>query len=51
MMDKNCLLVDVRRSKYGYFTLYLDGVFEGNYDSYTEAIKEADRLLVKGGPV
>lgn len=51
MIDKKCLLVDVRRSKYGYFTLYLDGVFEGNYDSYTEAVTEANRLLNSGNPL
>lgn len=37
--------VEIVRSKQGYFTLYMSGVFQGNYDTYLEAAREADRIL------
>lgn len=33
------------RTRYGYYTLYLDGVFHGNFDTYGEAAQELDGIL------
>lgn len=33
------------RTKYGYYALYLDGVFQGNFDTYGEAAQEMDSIL------
>ena len=33
------------RTRYGYYALYLDGVFQGNFDTFGEAADEMDSLL------
>lgn len=39
--------VEIKKSKLGgtYYTLFIDGQFKGNYDRYTEAVDEAEKLL------
>lgn len=36
--------MEIKRDKRGFYTLYINGVFEGNYDSYTEAAKYYDEI-------
>lgn len=41
-------MFNIIRNPRGYYTLYRDGVFEGNYDSQEEAARAAD-MLMHGG--
>ena len=36
--------MEIRRSDRGYYTLYVDGQFEGNYDNYTDAVRAYEEL-------
>lgn len=36
--------IDIVRSPRGYYSLYVDGIFVGNYDTQDEAIAAADAL-------
>ena len=36
------------RTRYGYYALYLDGVFQGNFDTFGEAADEMNGLLYPG---
>ena len=44
--------VEVRRTGGAYYTLIIDGKFEGNYDTMSEAVKAAEektvRKMIKG---
>lgn len=42
-------MVQIVRDPRGYYTLYRDGIFEGNYDSQEEAAQAADKLIYGGG--
>lgn len=41
-------MFNIIRNPRGYYTLYQDGIFEGNYDSQGEAAQAADRLMHGG---
>lgn len=41
-------MIEIIRNERGYYTLSLDGIFEGNYDSWEEAARAADRLMYGG---
>lgn len=41
-------MFNIIRNPRGYYTLYQDGIFEGNYDSQGEAARAADRLMHGG---
>lgn len=36
--------MEIKRNKRSFYTLYIDGVFEGNYDSYTEAAHAYEQI-------
>lgn len=36
--------MEIKRDKRGFYTLYIDGVFEGNYDTYIEAAKAYEEI-------
>ena len=36
--------MEIKRNSKGFYTLYIDGRFEGNYDSYTEAAKAYEEI-------
>lgn len=36
--------MEIKRDKHGFYTLYIDGVFDGNYDSYTEAAHAYEQI-------
>ncbi len=36
---------EIRRDERGYYTLTLDGRFEGNYDSYMEAAEAYEEIV------
>lgn len=36
---------EIRRDKRGYYVLRIDGVFEGNYDSYMEAAEAYEKIV------
>ena len=36
--------MEIKRDERGFYTLYIDGVFAGNYDSYTEAVHDYEQL-------
>ena len=36
---------EIKRDSHGYYTLYIDGVFEGNYDTAAEAAKAYEELI------
>lgn len=38
------MTVQIYKTDNGYYALYVDGVFEGNYDTYAEAMTAADDL-------
>lgn len=38
--------MEIIRDKRGYYTLFIDGVFEGNYDSYTEAAQAYEQIQI-----
>ena len=37
--------MEIRLAPQGYYSLYLDGVFEGNYDNQMEAVLAAEGLM------
>lgn len=37
---------EIRRNPRGFYTLYIDGMFEGNYDSYAEAAKAHEEIVL-----
>lgn len=37
--------MEIKRNKQGYCTLFINGVFEGNYDTYTEAANAYDVIM------
>lgn len=37
--------VEVRRTGFGWYTLTVDGKFEGNYDTMSEAVKAAESKM------
>ena len=37
-----CKTIDVKRNPSGYYTLYLNGQFAGNFDTISEALQEAE---------
>lgn len=37
-------LVEFKHNRRGYYTLYIDGVFEGNYDTFSEAVKALEEI-------
>ncbi len=39
------MMSEIRRDKRGFYTLYIDGVFEGNYDTYTEAAQAYEQIV------
>lgn len=36
--------MEIKRNKQGYYTMFINGIFEGNYDSYTEASKAYEEI-------
>lgn len=36
---------EIKRDKRGYYTLYIDGVFEGNYDTMSEATQAYEEIV------
>lgn len=36
--------VEIQHNRRGYYTLYKDGIFEGNYDTFSEAVKALEEL-------
>lgn len=36
---------EVIRNEKGYYSLYVDGVFEGNFDTYMEAVHEMEEIM------
>lgn len=38
-------MFEIVRNERGYYTLYRDGMFEGNYDTQQEAACAADKLM------
>lgn len=36
--------MEIKRGKRGYYTLFVNGDFEGNYDSYTEAANAYEEI-------
>lgn len=36
---------EIERDKRGYYVLRIDGVFEGNYDSCTEAAEACEKIV------
>ena len=36
--------VEIQHNRRGYYTLYKDGIFEGNYDTFSEAVKAQKEL-------
>ena len=36
------------KQEYGHYVLYINGKFEGSYDTVTEAAKDADAILEEG---
>lgn len=36
--------IDIVRNPRGYYSLYVDGLFEGNYDTQDEAIEAVEAL-------
>lgn len=36
---------EIKRDKRGFYTLYIDGIFEGNYDTYTEAAHAYEQIV------
>ncbi len=39
------MMSEIKRDKRGFYTLYIDGVFEGNYDTYAEAAKACKQII------
>nr|DAI45401.1 MAG TPA: hypothetical protein [Caudoviricetes sp.] len=39
---------EIKRDKHGFYTLCVDGKFEGNYDSYTEAANAYEEIAYPG---
>lgn len=39
------MMSEIKRDKRGYYTLYIDGVFEGNYDSAKEAADAYEEII------
>lgn len=35
---------EIKRDKRGFYTLFIDGEFEGNYDSFTEAANAYEQI-------
>lgn len=42
---------EIKRDPRGYYTLNINGVFEGNYDSYMEAIEAYEKIIYGEKPV
>lgn len=42
---------EIKRNPRGYYTLRINGVFEGNYDGYTEAIEAYEKISYSEKPV
>lgn len=38
------MAIQIVETQHGYFALYVDGIFEGNFDTYAEAMAAADEL-------
>ncbi len=36
---------EIKLDPHGYYTLHINGAFEGNYDSYVEAIKAYEKIV------
>ena len=36
--------VEIQHNRRGYYTLYIDGVFEGNHDTFSEAFKAFEEI-------
>lgn len=36
---------EIKRDPRGYYTLNINGIFEGNYDSYMEAIEAYEKII------
>jgi hypothetical protein len=36
--------VEIQHNRRGYYTLYKDGIFEGNYDTFSEAVKALEEI-------
>lgn len=42
---------EIKRDPRGYYTLHINGVFEGNYDSYMEAIEAYEKIIYGEKPM
>lgn len=42
---------EIKRDPRGYYTLHINGVFDGNYDSYMEAIEAYEKIVYGEKPV
>lgn len=42
---------EIKRDPRGYYTLHINRAFEGNYDSYMEAIKTYEKIIYDEKPV
>ena len=42
--ERTAAHMEIKRNPKGFYTLYIDGRFEGNYDSYTEAAKAYEEI-------
>ncbi len=45
MMCERMPDMEIRHEPQGYYSLYVDGIFEGNYDNQMEAVLAADALM------
>lgn len=41
-------MAEIKHDNRGFYTLYIDGVFKGNYDTYTEAVQACDKIVFWG---
>ena len=42
--------MEIRRNDRGYYEMYIDGKFIGNYDTVGEAAKDYERIRTGGDP-
>lgn len=42
---------EIKRDPRGYYTLLINGAFEGNYDNYMEAIEAYEKIIYGEKPV
>lgn len=42
---------EIKRDPRGYYTLHINGAFEGNYDNYMEAIEAYEKIIYGEKPV